>query len=63
MQAQPTYSLLKIEDIVPKALFDQLKSISDTVEVERHLYSTFTLSKILLIISKRLLELSKQISL
>jgi hypothetical protein len=61
MQGVPTYTFIELGVLIPKADIEKLKLITGTLKNERHLYQTLTMTKILLAISKRTLELGRQI--
>ncbi|GEO12141.1 hypothetical protein SAE01_46370 [Segetibacter aerophilus] len=56
----PTYTLEQLQEIIPLSTLDELKLITQIVKTEKACYTTFTMSKILVTISKRTLELVQQ---
>ncbi|GEO09504.1 hypothetical protein SAE01_20000 [Segetibacter aerophilus] len=57
----PTYTSEQLQEIIPLSNLKELKLITEIVKSEKACYSTFTMSKILVIISKRTLELGSNL--
>ncbi|GEO09495.1 hypothetical protein [Segetibacter aerophilus] len=56
----PTYTLEQLQEIIPLLELDELKSITAKVKNEKSSYTTITMSKILVMISARTLELVRR---
>ncbi|GEO11539.1 hypothetical protein [Segetibacter aerophilus] len=62
MADTPTYTLEQLQELIPLSSLEELKLITEIVKTEKALFSTMTMSKILLAISKRTLYLGRNIA-
>ncbi|GEO10748.1 hypothetical protein SAE01_32440 [Segetibacter aerophilus] len=61
MRNPPTYTFEQLQEVIPLSCLEELKLITETVKTEKECYSTFTMSKILVLISRRTLEMARHI--
>jgi hypothetical protein len=62
MLEQPTYTVDQLQEIIPLSNLDKLKLITEVVKKEKEHYGLFIMSNILVAISKRTLELGRNIT-
>ena len=63
MPSLPTFNMAYLKEIIPDASLHEVMVISATTNEEKVLYSTFEYTKVLVLITKRLIELSRTNSL
>ena len=63
MPSPPTFNMAYLKEIIPDASLHEVMVISATTNEEKVLYSTFEYTKVLVLITKRLIELSRTNSL
>jgi hypothetical protein len=61
MSCSPAYNLNYLLTIIPEATLDEIFAISQQVTEDNNNYDPRELSRILMLISRRLVELSKQL--